>query len=336
MKLRPRRLRLNNSIRDLVAENSIKKSDLIYPVFIRDKTKEKETIKSMPNIFRHNTDSLFFELEALVENGLKAVAIFPVIEEQLKSNDAKESYNPNGITQRTISKIKKEFPELIVVSDIALDPYTIHGHDGIIEDEKVINDKTVEILCKMALVQAEAGADIVAPSDMMDGRVAAIRKSMEDNGFQDTLIMSYSAKYASCLYGPFRDALGSLGSANQNKSKTLFFQKTTLKDKKTYQMNPANSREAIKELKLDISEGADIVMVKPASWYLDIIHQFRQNTDLPVAAYQVSGEYSMIHAAAEKGYIDLNHAIIESLISIKRSGADLILSYFTKDFLQTS
>ena len=325
---RARRLRSSQAIRDLTEENHLKASDFIYPVFIKDSIKHPEEISSMPNIQRHNIDSLLVELEALHSNGLRAIALFPVIEEALKNETAEEAYNPEGLTQRTIRRLKQEFPDLLVTADIALDPYTNHGHDGLLKDGKIINDATVEILCKMALAQAEAGADIVAPSDMMDGRVGAIREALERNDYQETQIMSYTAKYATCLYGPFRDALGSLG-AKPNSAEVP-------KDKKTYQMNPHNSREALKELELDISEGADIVMVKPASWYLDIIHQFKERTNLPVAAYQVSGEYSMIHAAAEKGYLDLDQAMNESLASIKRAGADIILSYFAKDFISNS
>jgi len=356
MKIRARRLRANSAIRELTEENHLKASDLIYPVFIKDSIKSPETIASMPDIYRHSIDSLLTELEPLHEKGLRAIALFPVIEEALKNHSAEESYNPEALTQRTIRRLKQEFPELLIVSDIALDPYTHHGHDGILKDGKIVNDETVEILCKMALAQAEAGSDIVAPSDMMDGRVGAIREALERNNYQDTLIMSYTAKYATCLYGPFRDALGSLGAkelvttighpersegsnaiANtdplDSSSTTSPLNDIIPSDKKTYQMNPANSKEALKELELDIAEGADIVMVKPASWYLDIIHQFKENTNLPVAAYQVSGEYSMIHAAAEKGYLDLDQAMIESLTSIKRAGANMILSYFAKDFI---
>ena len=326
MRIRPRRLRINPSIRSLVEETQINSSDLIYPVFIKDKLKEPEQINSMPDIFRHNIESLIRELEPLHNKGLKAIALFPVISEDLKSLNAEEAYNPEGLTQKTIRILKQEFPNLLIVTDIALDPYTSHGHDGIIHNGKIDNDKTVEILAKMALVQAEAGADIVAPSDMMDGRVESIRYNLESNNFKDTLIMSYTAKYASCLYGPFRDAL----NVSVIKSET---DQSFPKDKKTYQMNPANSKEALKELALDISEGADIVMVKPASWYLDIIKDFKQNSMLPIAAYQVSGEYSMIQAAAEKNYIDLDSAMHESLTAIKRSGADMILSYFAKKYL---
>ena len=282
----------------------------------------------MPGIYRWGLDSILGEIEAAVKLGIKAIALFPVIDPSLKDETAKEALNPNGLSQRAIKAIKRRFPEILIVTDIALDPYTSHGHDGLLEDGKIVNDKTVEILAQMSVVQAEAGSDIVAPSDMMDGRVGAIRESLDEAGFQDTMIMSYTAKYASCLYGPFRDALGSLASSLRGEAEAI---QNIPKDKKTYQMNPANSIEACKELMLDTDEGADIVMVKPASWYLDVIRDFKSQSQLPVAAYQVSGEYSMIHVAAQAGYIDLDRAIQESLVSIKRAGADLILTYFAKD-----
>ncbi len=323
---RPRRLRLNQFIRELIAEHKLTANDFIYPVFVKD-TSSAEAISAMPGIYRNSQDSLLKEIEACLELGIKAFALFPVVDETKKSSDAKESFNPKSLNQETIRNIKKRFPESLLITDIALDPYTDHGHDGLIAEGKVVNDQTVEILSKMALAQAEAGADIVAPSDMMDGRVKAIRESLDKNDFQDTLIMAYTAKYASCLYNPFREALDSL--KDSKKPETNIPQ-----DKKTYQMNFANSTEAIRELELDIQEGADIVMVKPASWYGDIIKSFKERSSVPIAAYQVSGEYSMIHAAAEKGWIDKDKAILESLTSIKRAGADLILSYFAKYFVQ--
>lgn len=323
-KQRPRRLRTSKSVRDLVQETQVTANDLIYPLFIKEGESSKEAIKSMPGIYRWGLDSILGEVESATKLGIKAIALFPVIDPSLKDETAKEALNPDGLTQRAIQTIKQHFPETLLVTDIALDPYTSHGHDGLLRDGKIINDETVEILAKMAVVQAQAGSDIVAPSDMMDGRVTAIRAALDQASCQDTLIMSYTAKYASCLYGPFRDALGSLGSEAQSS-------KQGPEDKKTYQMNPANSIEALKELELDLDEGADIVMVKPASWYLDIISKFKAHSNRPVAAYQVSGEYSMIHAAAQAGYIDLEKAIQESLTSIKRAGADLILTYFAKD-----
>lgn len=330
---RPRRIRSNKAIRNLTRENNISIDDLIYPVFVKEDLNELESINSMPGIYRNTIESLLFEMDELTRRGLKAVAIFPVIPQSQKSLDAKEAYNPEGFTQRVIRELKIRFPELLVITDVALDPYTIHGHDGLIKEGKILNDETVEVLQKMALAQAEAGSDIVAPSDMMDGRVEAIRNILEENNFKDTMIMSYTAKYASCLYGPFRDALGSLGSQENSSSNLLTKEIVAPKNKLSYQMTPANTKEALKELELDIAEGADIVMVKPASWYLDIIRDFKENTNLPVAAYQVSGEYSMIHAAAQAGYIDLDRAILESLVSIKRAGANMILSYFAKDYI---
>ncbi len=335
MQNRPRRLRLNEHIRNLVQEHSLTANDFIYPLFIKDQENAQEAISSMPGIYRWGTESVLRELEEAQELGIKAFAIFPVIAEEYKTLNAEESYNPEGLTQRAIQRIKQEFPDLILITDVALDPYTSHGHDGILENGKIANDKTVEILRKMALIQSQAGSDIVAPSDMMDGRIAAIREKLDTNNHQDTLIMAYTAKYASSLYSPFRDALGSLGAkTSQSNIATLERAINIPQDKKTYQMNIANSKEALKELDLDLAEGADIVMVKPAGWYLDIISQFKSKSTAPIAAYQVSGEYSMIHAAAGAGYINLDKAIYESLISIKRAGADLILSYFAKDFLK--
>ncbi len=333
---RPRRLRLNQHIRNLVQEHSITANDLIYPVFIKEGEQSQEAISSMPGIYRWGIESVLKEIEDAERLGIRAIAIFPVIDERFKTLNAEESYNPEGLTQRAIRRIKQEFPEILLITDVALDPYTSHGHDGILEDGKIVNDKTVEILTKMALAQAEAGSDIVAPSDMMDGRIAAIRTKLDQHSYHDTLIMAYTAKYASSLYAPFREALSSLGF--KNKSNTIVLEKDVIEaipqDKKTYQMNIANSKEALKELELDLAEAADIVMVKPAGWYLDIVSQFKARSTAPIAAYQVSGEYSMIHAAAKAGYLDLDLAIYESLISIKRAGADLILTYFAKDILQ--
>ena len=331
-KIRPRRLRLNAMLRDLVQETKVTANDLIYPLFIKEGEDSKEAIKSMPGIYRWGLKTILTEIQSATELGIKAIALFPVIDPSLKTELAEEASNPEGLTQRAIKTIKAKFPELLVISDIALDPYTSHGHDGLIQNGKVINDETVEILAQMAVVQAQAGADIVAPSDMMDGRVGAIRHALDEAGFQDTLIMSYTAKYASCLYGPFRDALEA-ASLRATESGAAISQVVPA-DKKTYQMNPANSTEANKELNHDLLESADIVMVKPASWYLDIVKNFKEQSHVPVAAYQVSGEYAMIHAAAAAGYIDLDQAIKESLTSIKRAGADLILTYFAKNYLE--
>lgn len=326
MLVRPRRLRRSTNIRDLVQEAQLNKSDFIYPMFVTEADVAKEEISSMPGVHRFSSDEILKELEEVVDLGIKSIALFPAICPSKKCETAKESFNPDALTQVTIQKIKEKFPDLLLVTDIALDPYTSHGHDGLIADGKVLNDQTVEVLTKMAVAQARAGADIVAPSDMMDGRVHAIRQALDAEGFEDVAIMAYTAKYASCFYGPFRDALGSLGS----KEKPLFVGDAP-KDKKTYQMNPANSVEALRELELDISEGADFVMVKPASFYLDIISQFKEVSSVPVAAYQVSGEYAMLQSAAKNGLLDLDQAMWESLISIKRAGADLILSYFAKE-----
>lgn len=347
MNIRPRRFRKNQNIRDLVEEHRVTNNDLIYPVFIKEGNTGNEEISTMPGIKRHSLESLLYEIDDAMKLGIKAIALFPVIDINLKTSDAKEAYNSEGLTQRAIREIKTRYPELILISDVALDPYTNHGHDGLIYDGKIINDKTVEILCQMALVQAEAGADIVAPSDMMDGRVAAIRNVLIKNNFQDTMIMSYTAKYCSSLYSPFRDALGSLQEEkilnhNQQKQEKPYSSAVVLEklpdrtipqDKKTYQMNFANSREAIKEADLDSTESADILMVKPAGWYGDIITKYKARYNQPIAAYQVSGEYAMIKASARAGIIDETKAMQESLTAIKRAGADLILSYFAKDFL---
>ncbi len=326
MQHRPRRLRFNKAIRSMVASNHVTVDDLIYPIFIKEDSGGDQEIKSMPGIKRLTIDSALKEIESLHSKGLNAIAIFPVIDESLKSEDAREAFNPAGLTQRTIQAFQKELPELLTITDVALDPYTSHGHDGLIKNGHIDNDTTVEALCKMALVQADAGADIVAPSDMMDGRIGAIRNALDHKHYINTLIMSYTAKYASCLYGPFREALGSLGSKALTEN--------VPKDKLSYQMNPnSDIKEAMRELALDYEEGADIVMVKPASWYLDIIKSFSEESLLPVAAYQVSGEYSMIHSASQNGFIDLNKAMNESLTAIKRAGAQMILTYFAKDFI---
>ena len=340
LKHRPRRLRQSKNQRDLVEENFLRKSDFIYPIFIKEGSNIKEEIKSMPGIYRFSLDTLIDELKEVVDLGIKAVALFPVIDPSKKSEYAEESFNPEGLTQRVIDEINQIFPELIVMTDVALDPYTTHGHDGLILDDRsssmelgISNDPTVAVLVRMALAQAYAGADIVAPSDMMDGRVGAIREALDEHGFENVSIMAYTAKYASCFYAPFREALGSLDSNKPRTPMQEAIDKVMPKDKKSYQMNPANSREAMRELELDLSEGADYVMVKPASLYLDIISKFKEKSNVPVVAYQVSGEYAMIKNAAEAGLLDLDQAMHESLISIKRAGADLIISYFAKEYL---
>ena len=312
---RPRRLRRTPSLRSLVRETQLTVNDLIYPVFVMEGENQQEEIPSMPGIYRYTLDLLLKEIADAANLGIKAIALFPLIATDKKDNAGTESYNPDGLVQRTIKAIKQEIPEVIVITDVALDPFSSYGHDGIVKDGEILNDETVEVLVKQAVSQAEAGADMVAPSDMMDCRIGAIRQGLDAAGYFDVGILAYSAKYASAYYGPFRDALESAPQFG---------------DKQTYQMNPANSREAIKEVALDIAEGADIVMVKPALAYLDIICRIKEYTNLPVAAYNVSGEYAMVKAAAQKGWIDEKKVILETLTSMKRAGADLILTYFAK------
>lgn len=315
--IRPRRLRHTPALRRMVRENHLTVDDLIYPLFVMTGEGQKVEISSMPGCYRYSLDLLLKEIAECWELGIKAIALFPVIPESQKDDTGSESYNPEGLVQKTVKAIKETVQKIVVITDVALDPFTTHGHDGLIDENgKVLNDPTVEILVKMAVSQAVAGADMVAPSDMMDGRVGAIRKALDASGYFDVSILAYSAKYASDYYGPFRDALDSAPKFG---------------DKKTYQMDAANAREALKEVALDIAEGADIVMVKPALAYLDIICQIREVTQLPVAAYNVSGEYAMIKAAAQQGWIDEKQVILETLTSIKRAGADLILTYFAKE-----
>ena len=313
---RPRRNRLDNWGRRLTAENTLSTSDLILPLFILDGKKKKEEILSMPGVFRYSLDNLLLEIETIVQKNIPLIALFPNIEQNLKDAKGSEALNYNGIVPRAISMIKKEFPELGVMTDIALDPYTSHGQDGIVDDNGyVLNDETVEILKKQALIHAEMGVDIVAPSDMMDGRIGVIREALEKQSHILTRIMAYSAKYASSFYSPFRDAVGS--------SKNL-----SGYDKQNYQMNPANSDEALLEVELDISEGADMVMIKPGLPYLDIIQKVKMNFKIPTFAYQVSGEYSMIKAASTNNFLDEKKIVMETLISFKRAGCDGILTYF--------
>ena len=316
---RPRRLRRTESLRLMVQENQLTVNDLIYPLFVMEGEKIQQPISSMVDCYRYSLDLLLKEIEEVYNLGIKAIALFPYIEDDKKDNEGKETYNPNGLVQRTVKAIKTKIPQITVITDIALDPYSIYGHDGIVKDGQILNDETVEALVKMALSHAEAGADIVAPSDMMDGRIGAIRLALDQEGWLDTGILAYSSKYASAYYGPFRDALASSPQFG---------------DKKTYQMDIANSREAIREVALDIKEGADMVMVKPALAYLDIIQQIRQYTNLPVVAYNVSVEYSMIKAASQRGWIDENKVVLETLTSMKRAGANLILTYFAKQVAQ--
>ncbi len=313
---RPRRMRESSFSRTLMRENSISVSNLIYPMFVIEGTGIRQDIESMPGIQRLSIDELIKDASECHQLGIPAIAIFPCIGKQLKTDDASEAFNDDGLVQRAIKKLKKEIPGLGVISDVALDPYTLHGQDGLIDKKgNILNDETVSILSKQALSHAKAGADIVAPSDMMDGRVGRIRKSLEENKFINTKILAYSAKYASSFYGPFRDAVGS--SALLGKS-----------SKKTYQMDPANSDEALNEVKLDIQEGADMVMIKPGIAYLDIVFRVKQTFNKPTFVYQVSGEYAMIMAASSRGWINQDDVILESLISFRRAGADAIITYF--------
>ena len=314
---RPRRLRRTDALRRMVQETTLSVNDFIYPMFVMEGENEKVEVASMPGCYRFSLDLLLAEIAEVYALGIPAIALFPVVPDAKKDEVGTESYNPEGLIPRTVAAIKAQTPDITVITDVALDPYTSHGHDGILDEEGyIVNDITVEVLAKMAIAQARAGCDMVAPSDMMDGRIGAIRDALDEEGFTNVCIMAYSAKYASAYYGPFRDALGSAPKSG---------------DKKTYQMNPANSTEAILEVELDITEGADIVMVKPALPYLDIISKIREVSAVPVAAYNVSGEYAMIKAAGEKGWIDEKKVILETLLSIKRAGADLILTYFAKE-----
>lgn len=313
---RPRRLRTTSSMRSLTQEHHVQISDLMLPIFVTEGENVKEEISSMPGYYRYSLDTIGVELEEVAALGIKAVLLFVKAEDELKDNKGTESYNPDGLMQRAIKKIKSEQPDLAVFTDVALDPYSSYGHDGIVEDGKILNDETVEVLVKMAVSHAEAGADFVAPSDMMDGRIGAIREGLDTAGFKDVGIMAYSAKYASCFYGPFRDALDSAPGFG---------------DKKTYQMNPANVRAAEREIILDIEEGADMVMVKPGLPYLDVVRAASECSEVPVSVYHVSGEYAMIKAASEKGWLNEDEAIMEVMHSFKRAGADLIATYFAKD-----
>ncbi len=316
---RPRRNRRTEAIRSLVQETTLSTNDLIFPLFITKGENKTVEIGSMPGIFRFSPDRLLDEIHACMELGIHTFALFPQIEESLKDSLAKESHNPEGLYLRTIQKIKQQLPDACLMTDVAMDPYSSDGHDGVVRNGEILNDETLEILGKMAVAQAQAGADIIGPSDMMDGRVGYIRTLLDQSGFTNVSIMAYSAKYASAFYGPFRDALESAPKFG---------------DKKTYQMNPANSREALIEADLDVEEGADILMVKPALAYLDIIKLLNQNYDLPIAAYNVSGEYAMIKAAAQKGWINGEKAMQECLLSMKRAGAKIVLTYFAKEFAQ--
>lgn len=321
---RNRRLRSTEAIRSLVREHWITPNDFIVPVFVVEGKRVKDEIASMPGYFRYSLDLLKQEVRELWSMGLKAVLIFAKAEDHLKDNQGTEALNPEGLMQRAIKAVKDTVPEMIVMTDVALDPYSSYGHDGIITDGKVANDSSVAVLAKMALTHAEAGADFVAPSDMMDGRIKAIRDALEEGNFTDIGIMSYSAKYASSFYGPFRDALDSAPGAGSESPN----------DKKTYQMDFGNANEAIEETLVDIDEGADIVMVKPGLCYLDIVKSISEIVTVPIAVYQVSGEYAMVKAAAEKGWLDHDAVVIEQLTAIKRAGASLIASYYAKDAIR--
>ena len=319
MLLRPRRNRKSAVIRQLVEETSVTVNDLIFPLFLITGENQRVAVESMPGIYRYSTDTVLDEIAACYELGITSFAPFPALPDALKDPYATESANPEGLFPAAIRRIKEQFPDVCLVTDVAMDPYSSDGHDGIVKDGKILNDETLEILGNMALVQAEAGADMVAPSDMMDGRIGHIRQTLDSHGYTNVSIMAYTAKYASAFYGPFRDALDSAPKSG---------------DKKTYQMNPANRREALIEADLDVEEGADILMVKPAIPYLDIVRLLRDNYAQPIAAYHVSGEYAMVKAAAANGWLDGAQTVVESLLSIKRAGADIILTYFAKEFAQ--
>jgi porphobilinogen synthase len=316
---RPRRLRRDDFTRRLVREHALSVNDLIYPVFVLEGEKRRESVASMPGVDRVSLDLLLHVAEECVQLGIPVMALFPVISSNLKTPDGKEATNPIGLIPHVVSTLKKHFPNLGIMTDVALDPYTSHGQDGLLDETGyILNDITVEVLTQQALTQANAGVDIVAPSDMMDGRIGAIRNALEEHGHIHTRIMAYSAKYASAFYGPFRDAVGS--AANLGKS-----------DKKTYQMDPGNTDEALREVGLDIAEGADMVMVKPGMPYLDIVRRVKDEFKVPTFAYQVSGEYAMLKAAAQNGWLDHDAVMIESLLAFKRAGADGILTYFAID-----
>ena len=316
---RPRRMRKHEFNRSLIRENSLSVSDLIYPLFIIEGENKKEKIDSMPGIERLSIDQLLIEAKEIVDLKIQAIALFPVISPDKKTLEAEESYNPDGLVQRAVRELKRSFPELAVITDVALDPYTSHGLDGVIDsDGYVLNDETVNILIKQSLSHAHAGADIVAPSDMMDGRIGAIRHALEEQGFIHTNILAYSAKYASSFYGPFRDAVGSAGNLGKS-------------DKKTFQMDPGNSDEAIREVELDILEGADMVMIKPGLPYLDIVSKVKQTFGVPTFAYHVSGEYAMLKAASQNKWIDEKSTVLETLLCFKRAGADAVLTYYAKE-----
>ena len=319
MNIRPRRNRKSTAIRNLVEETNLGPQHLIYPIFLKNGKNIKEEVSSLPNNYRWSLDRLLPEIDECMNLGVQTFDIFPCVDEALKDKIASYSYAEDNFYLEAIRQIKARFPESVLMSDVAMDPYSSDGHDGYVENGKIINDTTLPILAKMSLAQAQAGIDIIGPSDMMDGRVGVIREALDQNGFSDVSIMSYTAKYASAFYGPFRDALNSAPKSG---------------DKKTYQMNPANKREALLEAQLDFDEGADMLMVKPALCYLDVIHMLRENFPIPITAYNVSGECAMVYAASKSGYLNYDLAVYEILLSIRRAGADGILTYFAKDFAQ--
>ncbi len=316
---RPRRNRKTESLRRMVRENHLRTDDLIMPLFVFDGKDKKEEVKSMPGIYRMSPDLIVKECKLLYDLGIPGVAIFPALPDSVKDSMASESKNSDGLYPAVIRMIKDAVPDLLIITDVAMDPYSSDGHDGIVKDGQILNDETLDVLASMAVIQAEAGADIVAPSDMMDGRVLAIRESLDEAGHTGVGILSYTAKYASSFYGPFRDALDSAPKSG---------------DKKTYQMDPANSHESLRELDLDIMEGADMVMVKPGLPYLDIVRLLAESSSVPVAVYNVSGEYAMLKAAAQNGWLDYEKIVMETLIAFKRAGADIILSYHAKEVAQ--
>ena len=319
MNIRPRRNRKSTAIRNLVEETNLGPQHLIYPIFLKDGKNIKEEVSSLPNNYRWSLDRLLPEIEECMNLGVQTFDIFPCVDEALKDKIASYSYAEDNFYLEAIREIKARFPESVLMSDVAMDPYSSDGHDGYVENGKIINDTTLPILAKMSLAQAQAGVDIIGPSDMMDGRVGVIREALDQNGYTEVSIISYTAKYASAFYGPFRDALNSAPKSG---------------DKKTYQMNPANKREALLEAQLDFEEGADMLMVKPALCYLDVIHMLRENFPIPITAYNVSGECAMVYAASKSGYLNYDLAVYEILLSIRRAGADGILTYFAKDFAQ--
>ena len=319
MNIRPRRNRKSTAIRNLVEETNLGPQHLIYPIFLKNGKNIKEEVSSLPNNYRWSLDRLLPEIDECMNLGVQTFDIFPCVDEALKDKIASYSYAEDNFYLEAIRQIKARFPESVLMSDVAMDPYSSDGHDGYVENGKIINDTTLPILAKMSLAQAQAGIDIIGPSDMMDSRVGVIREALDQNGYTEVSIMSYTAKYASAFYGPFRDALNSAPKSG---------------DKKTYQMNPANKREALLEAQLDFEEGADMLMVKPALCYLDVIHMLRENFPIPITAYNVSGECAMVYAASKSGYLNYDLAVYEILLSIRRAGADGILTYFAKDFAQ--